>query len=91
MDIIYDYLDDNLSAGHYELVDNLLLEIMNNEIFWQKGIEYAEFSLPFAIFIHHEPKKFKNREQFLKKLHTDYVSKHGAAKGANLLQGLMKL
>jgi hypothetical protein len=90
LDFIYDHLDTQLRAGQYELVDSYLRQILDNNEYWQKGIELPIFSLSFAMYIHHEPKKFQFREEFMNRLYTDYVSKHGAIRATNLLRGLMK-
>jgi hypothetical protein len=90
LDFIYEHLDTQLKAGQYELIDSYLRQILDNKEYWQRGIELPIFSLSFAIYTHHEPKKFQYREEFMKRLHTDYVSKHGEIRAANLLRGLIK-
>ena len=90
IDFIYKHLNTELSARHYEVVDTYLEAIMNNSEWWQKGIDLPVFSLSFAMWTGHEPTKFKNREEFMQRLHTDYVSKHGELRADRLLVGLKK-
>lgn len=90
LDFIYEHLDTSLKAGLYELVDSYLREILDTPEYWQKGIDLPIFSLAFAMYSHHEPKKFQYREEFMKRLYTDYISKHGENRANNLLYGLMK-
>lgn len=90
LDFIYDHLDHQLKAGQYELVDSYLREILDSPDYWQKGVDLPIFSLSFAMYTHHEPKKFQFREEFMKRLYTDYISKHGVARANSLLYGLMK-
>jgi hypothetical protein len=90
LDFIYDHLDDELKAGHYELVDGYLKSVMDNPEWWKKCIDLPVFSLSFAIYIHYEPSKFKNREEFMQRLYTDYVSTHGVKRADSLVAGLIK-
>lgn len=90
LDFIYDHLDSSLRAGKYELVDSYLREILDTPEYWQKSVDLPVFSLAFAIYTHHEPKKFQFREEFVRRLYADYVSKHGEVRGNRLLVGLMK-
>lgn len=90
LDFIYEHLDTELKQAHYETVDAYLKAIMDNAEWWKKGIDQPIFSLAFAIWTGHEPEKFKNREEFLNRLYTDYVSTHGAIRADRLLVGLKK-
>lgn len=90
LDFIYEHLDTELKAGKYELVDSYLREILDNSEYWQKGVDLPIFSLSFAMYTHHEPKKFQYREEYMTRLYTDYVSTHGVARANSLLYGLMK-
>jgi hypothetical protein len=90
LDFIYDYLHKNLKSGYYNLVDDHLKAILDNPKWWQKGIDQPILSLAFAMWTHHEPTKFKHREEFMNRLYTDYVSAYGVLKADRLLVGLMK-
>lgn len=90
IDFMFDHLNDVLKAGNYELVNNHLKELMDNEHYWNLCVTRPIYSLAFLCNIHQEPEKFSYRKDFIIKLREGYITHLGEKRANNLLMGLSK-